>query len=322
MSDQCNAHPNYFLKICVFALLIAASACSQINTQPSVALEEKSAQDNWTLSQRRLKLESLHLKREGGTLLVTAALKHNLLFSDDQIIIKAKILRHLIISDPYCSEVTVIGRLGGELIEPRDVRCSSLTYMRRENSRILFGGTFDTGRFRMTISPALVRDDRSLENQELITDGDRIPRDWYLNEMLDGAFLTGDREPTLRQRAETARVLTWKIWEGDNRLAIEECILWIKCDDPKRGWVLAHIARLPDGEDRWSQAWASSRPSFWIKYFDHPPNSGEVYEFLTANDMSTEIGNKHGYHIVDEQFCTNTWKRVVGETPKQKPDGH
>jgi hypothetical protein len=181
--------------------------------------------------------------------------------------------------------------------------------LREDDGSLLFGGTFTIGQFRVDLPSTVTQEAKSYGPQGF--DGDRIPKGWDLEEIIEGA--TGIYVATPRVRIHDAKILTWRISEDSRPLRVHDCVLWIRLNDPAE-WVLIHVLRNRIGHQDWSnwgRAW-DSHSGFW-GFYDHPPNNQEVEDFLIANEWWVPLGE--GFKLLDAEVCSKAWKKVTGQQP-------
>lgn len=277
-----------------------------------------------------MKLEALDVSppiidRNGNLLLAAITIRRKGFLSNESFVLQAKLSRY----QPFGGQVEpaptfidgfAYGKLLGKPLHGERMVCKSVKLYRNDDGNLHFGGTFLFGKYRIALLPMDSQETRSYRDFRLRFgdfNGDRIPKSWDLEEILEAAAYTFvEDQPIDISRVQAATILAWKI-EEDRQGWAHECIVGIRLGNPAQ-WILVHVFRrkLPaEGWLGWYRAWAEYGDRFWIKYYDRPLGSQEVEAFLEANEWWSL---RMGVRVLDAELCAKSWKKMTGQSPSAK----
>lgn len=299
--------------------VLAFSHCSS-KTSSRVPLEKLSSNGQWSEAGSVLVSPPI-IARIEDTVLATIQIRKPGLFTNERMVIQVKFhrFRRSIGSSNFSLIIGLAnGELNGNRFQVQKVTSSSLRLELNEAGKLVFGGIFRFGPFRVMISPMEVEEALSSYSARLRFGDfgvDRVQKDFDLEEIVWGATQTLAGTTSIpTYRIQQAKILTWKVIEDYRPLKVQECVLWIRLDIPSQ-WILVHVGRnryFEKGWSGWARYYASHTKPFWIESYDHPPTRDEIELFLNTNNWWTEV---KGFKFLDGNVCTNAWQKVTGQPP-------
>jgi hypothetical protein len=307
---------NLLIQMLLFVCLaIAFLHCSKENHEQAsqISLEKLSSSGQWLETGIRLEATPSLIGRSGGVFFAALSFRNSRLFSRESIVLNAKIPRFQ--SAHYLREGFVDGDLAGAHFQFERLEFTLLELRRDDHGGLLFGGTFIFGQFRIRLPLTQANEAESYRNVADHFGGDRVPKEWNLEEMVEGAirqfYLEG--KPIPKGRVQEAKILSWRISEDLRPLKVQESILWMRLSNPIQ-WMLVHIGRNDNSWPIWWEAWVEHSDPYWIQVFDHAPTYKEIESFLNANKWWSAY---EGFELLDGEACSNAWKNVTGQEPNK-----
>ena len=303
-------------------LILSALAflCCSPKTSSSVRLEKLSSDGQWMEAGSVLVSPPI-IGRNGDSIVATIKIHEPGLFSKEKIVIQMNLSRSPRPIIPNHSLLLLNGlangELNGNLFQAQEVACSAVRLELNDEGKLVFGGTFSFGSHRIIIPPIEVEELQSNKDARLKFgnfDGDRVPKDFDLEEIVWGAAEPYEGAVIPTHSVQEAKILTWKVYENNQQLKAQECILWVHLNNPSQ-WMLVHVGRnrySGEGWSGWFRTFQSHTKPFWIESYNHPPTNDEIEIFLDTNKWWAEVER---LTLLDADVCANTWERATGQPP-------
>ena len=149
------------------------------------------------------------------------------------------------------------------------------------------------------------------------SDGDRLPSEWKLDEMISGVLHASWRD---HPEELTARILAWQVVVDERPLYLEEAILWIHFTPPVEAefFRLDHVYRHPRETTPHLKGWHRSHtasphtPWTGAATYEERPDNATVIRFFHASAWDVAFP---GFVLIDGAICAGAWKRSTGEAP-------
>lgn len=148
-------------------------------------------------------------------------------------------------------------------------------------------------------------------------DGDRLPADWKLDEMIADLLHASWRDSP---QDLTVRILAWQVIVDERPLLVEQVVLWMHFHPRGQAefWRILYAYRHPREAAPHLQGWhRANRGPHSDKagdalFEDEKPDHGIVVRFFNESGWSE---TSSGFTLLDASISAGAWKRAVGKAP-------